>query len=561
MYYTFTTPSAPPLSLDPVLVAGSARMDIVIDWVEKWYPEIAPVLKGDTAFWNDRELSDANPKFVAQSYSNSMNLLQEWGIVRVSTVRREDRLFIAYFEVPKADGRFSRAIANCKAMNSTFRPQLPFRLPSVEEIVRLIDFFPSPVFMVADLRHWFHQLRLPKEWRHLFSLQQDREILEWNTWPMGFRYTPVVAQTIVVSLLCEASKNCGWVIDVDKEPGPRPVVVARSGGRISVLAVVWYDNILVAAGSETIRRRFMGKLTHLLRSARIVVKEPGFSLSVDSVTYGGAQFQPRGGSVRWQHTESNVARWRGLVDTPLSLTGREWLSRVGIISWDFRLSGNPMRRVHETFRKVFLLTQQCADNGDWTLECVGTEELAQAVGNEMERVVANSSRIRSIPPYPARKVWVASDASDWGYGFVTLDQEGLITRSFGTRWRGTEKALHINERETLAAVETIMKVVEKDTCVVLAVDNVTAAARVRDEHFEETDWNWKCIHMRNHVSEERATLRIIRVKSADNPSDAVSRGQPVPERANRECLGVFEHASARCWFEESVRRPRETVGN
>jgi hypothetical protein len=48
----------------------------------------------------------------------------------------------------------------------------------------------------CDLRHWFHQIKVDPELSRIFGLRDNEEYWEWATLPMGWSWSPAIAQVL-----------------------------------------------------------------------------------------------------------------------------------------------------------------------------------------------------------------------------------------------------------------------------------------------------------------------------------------------------------------------------
>ncbi len=71
-------------------------------------------------------------------------------------------------------------------------------------------------------------------------------------WPMGFSWSPGVAQAVTMVILREAAAHAGFTVESTGRPfSPPPYWVLRNAkGKVAGFLVGYYDNILIITGSS-----------------------------------------------------------------------------------------------------------------------------------------------------------------------------------------------------------------------------------------------------------------------------------------------------------------------
>ena len=80
----------------------------------------------------------------------------------VEDLRSSPRLYLRYFEVPKGTTK-SRSIVDGTPLNDMCAKSPTLNLPSLAELFHITSCFPGGIFLTADVRHFFHQIRIPSE--------------------------------------------------------------------------------------------------------------------------------------------------------------------------------------------------------------------------------------------------------------------------------------------------------------------------------------------------------------------------------------------------------------
>lgn len=535
------------LPLDPIGVACCANMVKIAQITYRWFPEMTGVLEGRHRIWSLREGRTVSPSYIAASRAAQITQLLAWGVIEQSIGGRG---FVSFFTVPKSDGLSARAICNCRSINEWFRETLMFRLAHIEEIIKVLGWFKRSLFLVMDFRHWFHQLVLPETWRSLFCFNSQGVEYRWRSWPMGFKYTPIVAQCVAVSVVREAFEKVGLLVRDRTEEGPDPVVVAkcRSSGSVEALAVVWYDNILVVGGNSS-------RMGAIRRALQKILGETGIRLkgdivqSSETVSFLGMEARTVGHKVSVRHVEQNAERWSRLQREGDTREARQWLQLLGVANWHIRVKGSSFSSIRDLYKAVFRNVKDCYEDGNWSrrisLPTGSARELDQVVGEAISR----EEYERCEAERPSRSVvCVASDASDWGAAGLEV-LSGAPSLLLQRRWTAMEKERHINVRELIAAVETLERCDVEGRVVVIGIDNTTAIAHLQ-AHWKIADA--ALLDRVLTIEAKAAELRVIYLPSEQNVADGPSRGSPFLESQLVSTRTKLEEAGRNRWYDEEM---------
>jgi hypothetical protein len=110
----------------------------------------------------------------------------------------------------------------------------------------------------GDLRHWFHQIPVGADLQDLFGL---RTTVIWRCLPMGWSWSPLVAQALCWSFLLgrKAQQSPIFREEVLKETGHLPFWLDYNGEGKG-FGVVYYDNFFIAVGSQGDAKRVEKRL-------------------------------------------------------------------------------------------------------------------------------------------------------------------------------------------------------------------------------------------------------------------------------------------------------------
>jgi len=201
----------------------------------------------------------------------------------IQMIAEGEVLFVAtYFAIAKTSGG-ARSIFNGKAFSRKCKPPPSTNLPDITQVLLLFDEMcrgglSFPCVMVGDIRHYFHQLPLHFEISRYFCLYALKQFYRWCCVPMGFSWSPFIAQSISMGLVIKAIGQAGYDISAycHLPSPPSHVAIRDKTGNIRVLAFVWYDNIFMACGDPQTAPRLSSIFKSLCEddnNGRIKLKE------------------------------------------------------------------------------------------------------------------------------------------------------------------------------------------------------------------------------------------------------------------------------------------------
>ncbi len=232
------------------------------------------------------------------------------------------------------------------------------------------------------------------------------------------------------------------------------------------------------------------------------------------------------------------------------MDGTRALGFLGVINWHIRVSGEHFGVHRAWFREAFRQVEECWKTGDWNLMCSYSKELREKMQAEWETTLKDETHVRKLGATPSKTTYAASDASNWGWAF--LSREGEMIQH---PWEAAQKEWHINTKETFAAIRAGEYFQATDTRVVLAVDNTTAVARLRGAWDMMSSWGRDIGELMDSLDGHGAELQLVQVPSASNPADAPSRGAGVEPR--EELWNLLERQAQRDRWWEARKKSRE----
>ena len=155
----------------------------------------------------DIELRTAPTHPLTGRAAQTAEALAKMTILKPTTMCRM-RSFASVFQVPKNE-EVDRAIINCKLINLGFAKPPPLSLAEIGTLLGLVKYFDDATIATADIRHFFWQLQMPEKDGHRFSVFTRGKRYQCAALPMGWSWSPWVAQAIAGLVVAEAAaKMC-----------------------------------------------------------------------------------------------------------------------------------------------------------------------------------------------------------------------------------------------------------------------------------------------------------------------------------------------------------------
>jgi hypothetical protein len=443
------------------------------------------------------------------------------------SVLNEDRcrkiVFCPIFLVKK-DNSTSRFIFDGRKWNAAVLPPPPVNLPSMEDLLKkLIDDPNQPEtptqwsFILADFRHWFHQLRMPADVLNRIGVKirdakRKMRYFGYNTLPMGFAWSPFLAEGAAWATLLHREKEaqCLFKIDHTVERIPRFVSAIDKEGDTIGFACIMYDNVIVCLRnqSDDVALKFADRLLTNCKHFQVKVKIAEVFTPAETgmrsyeVTSGlsslkrdragrylptgerlpqvlGVEFESKLGSLlRWRHSAKREVKASSLLVDSVAWTPRAIAVRVGLAVWHAIVKRSRLGNVRDIIEALKSFTIEKKSDWDKPIDAPSSDWLDKMNGL-LQQIVLNGWNTATTR-IEGSLFLCASDASDTLLGGVIIGEMGTVARSFS---RSVSKDLHIFIKEALAAHMTLDFLMdqiehsgEKGARMRIAIDN-TAARR------------------------------------------------------------------------------------
>ncbi len=573
--------------LDPVLCAGRAKIGEMRESARRMGMTFAVNLLGIILDYSlfigrmkistDSKQEPRKLKFTNNKYRDQLEELCGFGITsKVSAGLLKH--CSTYFAVPKTE-ELDRAIFNGKTLSSRFTTPDPVNIPDIPRVIEEINKIvgadeKGAHFLCGDLRHWFHQIPLLDQIRSWFGLatsaiafgpflqeqmNQEHRIIETfvhNTLPMGWSYSPLIAQSAAWTLLAHHTDQEPAYISLKDMTTPPMFVELHSAEGVKVgLATVYYDNYIVVSKCWDTIEAMSRRITRNADVFNITIKEHSLFHKKKLVrnnaqkkppcTFLGIDFQlvAKAGSdcrqihhLQWRVTEKDLP-----VICPIekekTFSPRQVARVIGRILYHRLVTLAPLGSVESTRRTLSLLRRVSSIGwkSSWERGKVlvsGTE--ADALSQEWAYV--KDSPWCSSATGPVKVARVATDACDTGYAYVIFDDQGAVINQPKQKFFPPDVAGdHIFVKELLAAIEGICacQTLFPDVTHVHIITDNTAVAGVLKRMYST---NFKALGMLGRIT---ARLRVATVASEDNAADAPSRGLAMIQTLTDRTFSAF----------------------
>ena len=589
------------LPLDPIDVAGKASLGDLLVLAQRHhilFAEHALKVISDLKYFLDVVKPPINrSRFLTPSvYEEHLKCLVEWKVYR-NVEAGVPLHFARYFAVPKASvPPVARTIFNGASFSKSCQVPPPIHLPDVAVVLKfLADTFRGRKYsaITADIRHWFHQIRLHADISKYFGLcymKRDskssnlcrRIFLLANVLPMGWSWSPFIAQSLSFLLLLETARRCGLNIDAYTNCSELPPFLCWP----NFVIILWYDNVGVFGADENLVRQFYRQLKAVFNEFSVILKEGEFYTAAELqvkesdpstdcdpqkdehrvASYLGLEFgwrgkRQRGGTIEfvWRHLKKKTIRWATYAKrTPL--TPRDVAAAVGIAVWDCHISLRSLLHI-EADIELLRLAGSAARRSSWDTadKQLNTEVKSLDISALLDRVLGGAFTWRTSEPTPSNEVIIASDASKLKWAYLIYKDGFIESASNNGFWNANLLVAHIFVKELTAAIWAIEKVLDtttQPTRIIIATDNSATAAVLRRMYSTTAIGRELTQRIMQRLADQRCVLEVIQVKSEENPSDAPTRSKPVNSELSSDFLrSVDRWRVGQQYLSPSTKRP------
>ena len=419
-------------ALDPISVAGRLHIDTLCAIASRstytWGKKCLTILTDEHSFRLFTEFEGFRGKLGVHSEAKWRDHLAELCsyevLRRVQDFRNDSRLYFRYFEVPK-DEISSRSIVDGTPINDRCATPPSLNFPALAEVTHILSCFPGGKFLIADIRHFFHQIRIPSGLGRIFSIKCEDKTFELRVLPMGFSWAPYLAQClawIIVLAACPTGHEMLPVRDTSESPPAFAWAINKKTKAKQGAVFVWIDNVLVISSNEgflsQLRSQLMKSMKRLPTGCNVEWKY--IDGPCDQALFLGIEFSWEIDKLFWKHAESNIARWR-VLETVSPTTVRDIKRVIGVIMWDTMVTQSSFASVYD----VRMIAKEISHQSEESFYKLKSEDL-KLLSMHVVRILSNK-RSCALPPIPISHLVLAfSDASSTHTGLCVLRQSGEI---------------------------------------------------------------------------------------------------------------------------------------
>lgn len=436
-----------------------------------------------------------------------------------------------YFAVPKGE-EHSRAIWNGKPLGRISHGPPPVFLPYLPDLLEKLGTYihdnPGCELLTADFRHFFHQIPTNQVLARFFGVALDGKYYCWTSLPMGWSWSPFVAQSVAWAILLAGSDDL-WELEpgLDKLP---TYVHLKKGGWLTV----YYDNLFVVCKNADVMKEVMERIRHNCRQFGARIKPGSWQhrswkdLPSEPLEYLGAKISRNGDRLIWGQIDKKAEKWsRLMIDGTLvqdawklKWTRREVTQIIGRVICRWILSLEPLCDLVEVIGILQRIAKDRWDERTLSL----TEPEQTALASSWRRVLENPWHEMETRR-PEREETMATDSSSLGWGYVIYDSEGKVVEEQGDMWGENQRSWHIFLKEAIVAIDVLMRRSDEspNTRFVIGIDNAAAASALRNRYSGNAFICKRLTALQLKMIKTHCTYEVVGVRSEDNVADTASR--------------------------------------
>ena len=435
-----------------------------------------------------------------------IELLRLHGVVK-EVEKCEVRGWVHMFAVPEPAKQRYRPIKHTRDVNEALGKEtlLQLRFPAKQEICALVH--QGACFIALDFASYYDQFEYTAKVGARFCFRHGSRYYRLNTLAMGQRQAVEVAACTTARLL---------------DFGPRSTTAAI------------IDNVI-----------FVGSRADVIRDATIFVdrvRAVGGLLNEDVSDIGAlvATAGDWGGIHLDFGTKTSCLTQKTLDKTEYSWTRRQlWTWRtfaahIGLLFWSWQIIHLPMPEFFPLLRFVSEVGRHLQENEHLWDEQAQIWDSAWPVLERWTMLVLRNTP-RPVPQEQEPEWLVATDASEWGWGYFAVHNTTGAVRTHGAAWTCGFRQLYADRlgvstfTEPQGIVNALCHLLlpTSPQRVRILTDNTVARAcfqrgyNARSFHINE------CIRRLHSIFGEEFVFDFVYLPGACNPADALSRGRRI----------------------------------
>lgn len=449
-----------------------------------------------------------------------------------------------YFAVTKPGKAGARSILNGRPVSSRCHVPPTVNLADVTDVIAYFKTYRGrPSFAVMDFRHYFHQIGLSKEVYQHFRIRCGTDAYFWTTLPMGWSYSPYLAQALSWCVIIEAIEAVGLKHSVPSDAETLPESIRISRGEDEARVFLTYDNVALI-GEDNIVTQVHASIVRICQRLNLKIKDG----SETSLSYKKMDFENdieaihlgvRFGTVQRRRAiaiaPSAIERWTRVLEdfSGAKIPTRRLVARcAGIILHQARVFERPLWR--ET-AVIAVIRRLAREKGAWDAPFVLAANERDLLLQRLRLCVQNTPHVLDARNLPAKKdaVVVAADASDDHGGIVIIGQDGEAQHVEDFDLVYTEHIFIKEMRAALCAVRKVLQVRDGSTkglVIHLLEDNSAVGYALRRGLTASAIAQPILAETMTLLATAGATLRVHIVPGVVNPADEPSRRKPLDRK-------------------------------
>ena len=469
----------PSMELDPILVGGTSSLSVILvasrrfTFIYNAVLMIAEDFHCGNVFFKTALLPGERTfprKVTATKWERHLNDLCKFKVIERQLCGSLLALS-TYFAVPKNEF-FARSIFNGRLLSAQFQVPPPVNLPFLPRTLKLMttivwECVDGISVCLGDLRHFFHQLLMhPSLWK-FFGLLCNGKYYQWKTLPMGWSFSPYIAQSIAMLVMLHREKD--ELLLFDEVLTQLPELLRPHDPSVQGFATVFYDNFFAVSSNHQWSRAVFDRITRNLKIFNLTMKEWIFMtpklLRHSSIRYLGAEIKVTRKRVddKWQYD----CTWRipddkviAITTCPNKMTARQAASCIGKVMWHHIMTMEPLVTIHALIDVLREVGRSPSWNSTFDLSEKHHHTLQVAIDNCRRNDWISLCR-STVSKEQQQTIFMCSDSSDNGWGYIVWKNEGHIERAF--QW-GNMASSHIFIKELVAAIWSVTAVVRTLSC-------------------------------------------------------------------------------------------------
>ena len=360
-----------------------------------------------------------------------------------------------------------------------------------------------------------------------FGVALNDQFFVWTQVPMGFSYSPWIAQSIALMILhFREDDEEAFFDEPHHQQLPDWLSIKCSHEAVDEgFVTVFYDNILLVARNHELGCKIFQRIGRNFTKFGVIMGSWQFlsprQLRTSTFEYLGAEIKIE--RKRHRNSTSHLISWRVKPEkVPTKLITRDELKTPRMVAkvirklvWRHTLRLIPFSAI---YRLIDVLRH--------------AEKHQRATSWDDATFNLNSISCTN-------QIFVASDSSDNRWGYVTLDPDGS-GKEFGSPWSPSDEKLHIYMKELMAACWTIEQFCGSCTNVVIAIDNTAVVHSIQQLYSSNVLANVYLEKLAKILLEAHSRVTVVSVRSGDIAADPASRGKVANHQLRKRCREIMD---------------------